>query len=175
MKRRGFLLLEGLLALALSACLAAAVFPGAAHLVGAAAHTEERLRADEESLAAVLYIADGIRWSLARTDPADGGRTGNRYTFSALSESGKEEEYTFAAEDGQWQLILYNGRSQPITGGSASSGTAEEGSAPYFTVYPEGLAVVDFRLVMPGSGASREIRTAVLPLSDYFLMGEPFR
>lgn len=54
MKRRGFLLLEGLLALALSACLAAAVFPGAAHLAGAAAHTEERLRADEESLAAVL-------------------------------------------------------------------------------------------------------------------------
>lgn len=44
-----------------------------------------------------------------------------------------------------------------------------------FTVYPEGLAVVDFRLVMPGSGASREIRTAVLPLSDYFLLGEPFR
>lgn len=145
MKRRGFLLMEGLLALALSACLAAAVFPGAAHLAGAAAHTEERLRIDEESLAAVL------------------------------SESGKEEEYTFAAEGGQWQLILYNGRSQPITGGSASSGTAEEGSAPYFTVYSGGLAVVDFRLVMPGSGASREIRTAVLPLSDYFLMGEPFR
>ena len=83
MKRRGFLLMEGLLALALSACLAAAVFPGAAYLAGAAAHTEERLRADEESLTAVLYIADGIRWSLARTDPADGGRTGNRYTFSA--------------------------------------------------------------------------------------------
>lgn len=91
MKRRGFLLLEGLLALALSACLAAAVFPGAAHLAGAAAHTEERLRADEESLAAVLYIADGIRWSLARTDPADGGRTGNRYTFSALRRAEKRK------------------------------------------------------------------------------------
>ena len=79
-------------------------------------------------------------------------------------------------EERVWKLKLYTGRKQPLTGG-------EEGihydvvpfeDLPYFRQAPGGPVQLAYRMQPQGIEGCYDIRTAVLPLADFFRMGEPY-
>lgn len=174
MKRPGFLLAEALLALGLTAALAAAAFPAIAKLAGAVTERERRLHASETAFFACDYITDKIRQSRRRS-PTD-AVSDSRCIIAAHAEDGKLRPYTFLVEDRVWKLKLYTGRKQPLTGdeeGIHYDVVPFEG-LPYFRQTPGGPVQLAYRMQPQGIKGCYDIRTAILPLADFFRMGEPY-
>ncbi len=174
MKRRGFLFLDALLALALTASLAAAVFPAVAQTAGASAALERRLHSEESALFACDYITDKIRHSRKRADGTAGPATS--YKVAAIAADGRLRPYTFLVEEKEWKLKLYTGRKQPITGGEEPLlyEVRPLGEASYFRTESGGLVHLAYELRRHGAADHFAVETAVLPLEDYFLVGEPY-
>lgn len=174
MKRRGFLFLDALLALALMASLAAAIFPAIAHTAGASAALERRIHGEESALFACDYITDKVRHSHKRADGASGPAAS--YKVAAFAEDGRLRPYTFLVEEKTWKLKLYTGRKQPLTGGEEPLmyEVRPLGEASYFRTETGGLVHLTYEIRRHGAAESYAVETAVLPLEDYFLVGEPY-
>ncbi len=174
--RRGVLLLEAVISLMLLAAMAGAAFPLISHVSRILTDVMTSLRLAEDGLFAAEYMTSRIRGSISRS-PRDGGWQGARYAYYDYNQYDLKKKYTFAVEDRVWYLILYDGLGkQPITGGHSQSPTYEVGmgAEPYFTVEPGGLVHVGYQMQQKTGGAQFEVKTAVLPLYDYFLQGEAY-
>lgn len=181
MKRRGFLLLEMLLGLLISAMLAAAAMPAVGAAAEYAARLTGRMRAQEDAFFAADYMTDRIRYCLDRTEPAEAPMETYIYAYEDYDEDGRIQTYWFIAGDGRWKNRLYNGRSHPLTGDQDSLpeyalSQAEEGGrlVPYVTVYPHGLVRMAYKIGRNRPAAAYTAVTSVLPLRDYFLVGEVY-
>lgn len=174
MKRRGFLFLDALLALALTASLAAAVFPAVAQTAGASAALERRLHSEESALFACDYITDKIRHSRKRADGTAGPAAS--YKVAAIAADGRLHPYTFLVQAQEWKLKLYTGRIQPLTGGEEPlryTVRSLDGSS-YFRLESNGLVYLSYMIQRLYDEEHYDVETAVLPLEDYFLVGEPY-
>ena len=154
MKRKGFILMEVLLALLLLSALAVAVFPMLGQTMGAAVFMR-RGRAVNEAVFAADFMMEKIRNNL-RGSAAQ--MSGNVYRYEAYIwvKDGKDKKkkvrapYSFFVEGEKLKVRLHNGMSEPVTGENTGSTemTAflppEEGSV--FQVQPKGLVNVSFRM-----------------------------
>lgn len=173
MKRRGFLFLDAVLALGLTAVMAAAVFPAAARAARGADEMERRLHLSETAFFACDYITDRIRHSLKRAAADD--LSGGAFRVAAVAADGRVRPYRFLVSGNMWRLELYTGRTQPITGGEAVSIDVRplEG-APYFRQDAGGLVHLAYGMRRQGETETFAVETAVLPLYDFFRVGEPY-
>lgn len=181
MRRPGWILAEAVMGIAVIAAAAAGAFPLMARLTEGAGILENDFRADEEAFFSADYMADRIRYSAERTVPSDHVIHTSVYAFMDYAEDGTKKDYWLMAEEKEWRIRLYNGNKQPITGDGtkdpyykleALSRSGE--TLPYFTIYPHGLVRVAYRLRRIRPAAAAETEMAVLPLYDYFLVGEPY-
>lgn len=172
--KRGFLLLDAVLALALMALLAGAAYPAVGQLALAAADLEHRLYRREAALFASDYLTDKIRHSRSRT--AAGSVTSTACPITAYDGTGTLRTYTLLAETAQWKLRLYTGTAQPITGGEepVPYNIYTIGGAPFFQGEAEGLVRLSYELRRSADEDGYEVSTAVLPLYDFFLVGDPY-
>ena len=121
MKRKGFILMEVLLALLLLSALAAAVFPILGQTMGAAVFMERRGRAANEAVFAADFMIEKIRNNL-RESAAQ--MSGNVYRYEAYIwvKDGKDKKkkvrapYSFFVEGEKLKVRLHNGMSEPVTG-----------------------------------------------------------
>lgn len=177
MKRKGFILMEVLLALLLLSALAAAVFPILGQTMGAAVFMERRGRAANEAVFAADFMMEKIRNNL-RGSAAQ--MSGNVYRYEAYiwMKDGKDKKkkvrapYSFFVEGEKLKVRLHNGMSEPVTGENTGSTemTAflppEEGSV--FQVQPKGLVNVSFRMESRNPKETYAVKTAILPYRDFY-------
>ena len=174
MKRKGFILMEVLLALLLLSALAAAVFPILGQTAGAMAFMDRRRRAVNEAVFAADFMIEKIRNNL-RGSAAQ--MSGNVYRYEAYiwMKDGKNKKkkvrapYSFFVEGEKLKVRLHNGMSEPVTGENTGSTemTAflppEEGSV--FQVQPKGLVNVSFRMESRNPKEVYAVKTAILPFT----------
>lgn len=174
-KRQGVVLLEMVIALSILALMAGAAGPMILQASEVMASLTQKVRLMEDGLFSEEYMADKVRHSLVRTK-TDGAYIETVHPFYAYNQDGLRKSYAFSRESRAWYLLLYDGKGrQPITGdsGNAPAYAVEAGSRPYFMVQPGGLLQLSYRMEHE-SGAAFAVETAVLPLYDYFLVGEPY-
>ena len=171
MKRKGFILMEVLSA------LAAAVFPILGQTAGAMAFMDRRRRAVNEAVFAADFMIEKIRNNL-RESAAQ--MSGNVYRYEAYIwvKDGKNKKkkvrapYSFFVEGEKLKVRLHNGMSEPVTGENTGSTemTAflppEEGSV--FQVQPKGLVNVSFRMESRNPKEVYAVKTAILPYRDFY-------
>lgn len=174
MKRRGFMLLDGVIALFLMALLSMAAFPAVGEAARAATDLEHRLHRQETALFACDYMTDKIRHSRQRTSA--GAVTSSSCPIAAYDGSGTLRTYTLLAETAQWKIRLYTGVSQPLTGGEepVPYNTYTYDGNPFFQGEAEGLVRLSYEIRRSADTDSFAVKTAVLPLYDFFLVGEPY-
>ena len=167
MKRKGFILMEVLLALLLLSAQAA----------GAMAFMDRRRRAVNEAVFAADFMIEKIRNNL-RGSAAQ--MSGNVYRYEAYIwvKDGKNKKkkvrapYSFFVEGEKLKVRLHNGMSEPVTGENTGSTemTAflppEEGSV--FQVQPKGLVNVSFRMESRNPKEVYAVKTAILPYRDFY-------
>lgn len=87
MKRRGYILLEALIALFLIASLSAALYPFAAEAVRAADLMAKRSRIAGEGLYAMDFMTEQLRNALKRETASS--ISGDTYSYEAYNQSGE--------------------------------------------------------------------------------------
>lgn len=172
--RRGILMLEAVIALALLSMMAGALFPMISHVSRVLTDCTVKLHLQEEAVFSVNFMTDRIRRSLERSSPSLVG-PGDMYYYYDYDQNGNSKEFGFAKERNAWYLLLYDHKGkQPITGdaGSASAYRVEEGMQSYFIGHKGGLVELSYQMKHEPGKDHFPVETAVLPLRDYFQQGE---
>lgn len=175
MKRKGYILLELLLALFLLSALAAAVFPLLGQAVRAVAFAGRRGRMVNESVFAADFMVEKIRNDLSKEVYTTG--SGRVYPYQAyIWKKGVMEkvpaDYRLFVDAEKLKVRLYNGVSQPVTGTTAKD--KEEISFLYpeegdlFHVEPQGLVMISFRMESRKTKDGYAVKTAVLPYRRFY-------
>ncbi len=179
MRRKGFLLMEILLALLILSSLAAVVFPFMAQALHATDFLTNRSRSAGQALFAADFMMEKIRNNLKRAEaPAES----NVYPYDAYvwvkkgSKRVKEQvTYRFFVESEKLKLRLHNGLSEPVTG--ETLGDTEfiafepDKQGTVFKTYPHGLVQIRYSLWNRRTRHGYGVETAILPYSDFY--GEP--
>lgn len=171
MKRKGFLLLESLIALVLMASAASAVFPVAGNMGRAV--LSGRLFGDmgETALFAVDFMTEKIRNDLT---PMKKPVQGSRFDYHDWNEYNQQSRYTLYLEDEKLKVELYNGVRQPVTGGEkGDESIAFQEGGPLF--YQAGCGPVHIRFILHHrKGKEREYETSILSYADFYRKGKVY-
>lgn len=147
MKRRGYILLEALIALFLIASLSAALYPFAAEAVRAADLMAKRSRIAGEGLYAMDFMTEQLRNALKRETASS--ISGDTYSYYAYNQSGEEKKYRFFLDQEKLKLDVYGMTTEPVTGTTSGKEeyalTCEEG--PLFVKSGEGSLAISFSLL----------------------------
>ena len=129
MKRRGYILLEALIALFLIASLSAVLYPFAAEAVRAVDLMAKRSRIAGEGLYAMDFMTEQLRNALKRG--TDVSISGNAYSYEAYNQSGDARTYRFFLDQEKLKLDVYGVTTEPVTGTTSGKEeyalTCEEG------------------------------------------------
>lgn len=179
MKRRGYILLEALIALFLIASLSAALYPFAAEAVRAADLMAKRSRIAGEGLYAMDFMTERLRNNLEReTASSISGDTYSYYAYnqSAYNQSGEEKKYRFFLDQEKLKLDVYGMTTEPVTGTTSGKEeyalTCEEG--PLFIKNGEGALAISFSLLHRSSGETMYFRTSLLSYADFYRKGQRY-
>ena len=130
MKRRGYILLEALIALFLIASLSAVLYPFAAEAVRAVDLMAKRSRIAGEGLYAMDFMTEQLRNALKRGEASS--ISGDTYSYEAYDQSGEEKTYRFFLDQEKLKLDVYGRTTEPVTGTTSGKEeyalTCEEGS-----------------------------------------------
>ncbi len=180
MKRRGYILLEALIALFLIASLSAALYPFAAEAVRAVDLMAKRSRIAGEGLYAMDFMTEQLRNALQRG--TDASISGNAYSYEAYSrtynQSGeaKTKTYRFFLDQEKLKLDVYGMTTQPVTGTTSGKEeyalTCEEG--PLFVKNGEGALAISFSILHRSSGEMMDFRTSLLSYADFYRKGQRY-
>ena len=175
MRRRGFLMIEALLALGIMTLVCAGVFPLLGKTAHIAADLSHRIRCRDDGAFGAEYVTEAVRFARARSTNTEITES-DSYSFKRKSSKYGIQTYGFSAANGVLRFRVYEGGAQPLVGESESTkaytvGVGEKNS--YFTAYSGGLLRVSFR-VNHTDGETFSAETAVLPLCDFLKMGEYF-
>ena len=176
MKRRGYILLEALIALFLIASLSAVLYPFAAEAVRAVDLMAKRSRIAGEGLYAMDFMTEQLRNALKRG--TDVSISGNAYSYEAYSWSGeaKTKTYRFFLDQEKLKLDVYGMTTQPVTGTTSGKEeyalTCEEG--PLFAKKAEGSLAISFSMVHRPSGETIDFRTSLLSYADFYRKGQRY-
>ena len=176
MKRHGFLMAEALLALGILSLVCVAAFPLIGQIGDVVTTLQRRMRCREDALFSAQYTAEAVRFALARTTTAE--RTAaNSYSFKRKSDNYGIQTYGFSVSGGVLRFDVYLGGSQPLTGDLASRPeyfVRQNEDAAFFTTHPGGLLEISYQVVHRESDNAFLVKTAVLPLYDFLLVGDSF-
>lgn len=178
MKRRGYILLEALIALFLIASLSAALYPFAAEAVRAVDLMAKRSRIAGEGLYAMDFMTEQLRNALQRG--TDASISGNAYSYEAYSQtynqSGEAKTYRFFLDQEKLKLDVYGMTTQPVTGTTSGKEeyalTCEEG--PLFAKNGEGSLAISFSILHRPSGEMMDFRTSLLSYADFYRKGQRY-
>ena len=120
MKRRGYILLEALIALFLIASLSAALYPFAAEAVRAVDLMAKRSRIAGEGLYAMDFMTEQLRNTLKRGEASS--ISGDTYSYYAYDKWGEEETYRFFLDQEKLKLDVYGRTTEPVTGTTSGEG-----------------------------------------------------
>ena len=156
MKRRGYILLEALIALFLIASLSAALYPFAAEAVRAVDLMAKRSRIAGEGLYAMDFMTEQLRNALKRETASS--ISGDTYSYKAYNQSGEEKTYRFFLnqEKLKQEYAL----------------TCEEG--PLFVKNGERPLEISFAIVHRPSGEMMHFRTSLLSYADFYRKGQRY-
>lgn len=157
MKRRGYILLEALIALFLIASLSAVLYPFAA-----------------EAVRAVDLMAKRSRNALKRETASS--ISGDTYSYEAYNQSGEEKTYRFFLNQEKLKLDVYGMTTEPVTGTTSGKEeyalTCEEG--PLFVKNGEGSLAISFSILHRPSGKMMDFRTSLLSYADFYRKGQRY-
>ena len=152
MKRRGYILLEALIALFLIASLSAALYPFAAEAVRAVDLMAKRSRIAGEGLYAMDFMTEQLRNALKRETASS--ISGDTYSYEAYNQSGEEKTYRFFLDQEKLKLDVYGMTTEPVTGTTSGKEeyalTCEEG--PLFVKNGEGSLAISFSICIARRG-----------------------
>ena len=173
MRRRGFLLIEAVLAIFILAMVAAAVFPFAGQLSRTTDFLVRRSRASGEALFAADFMTEKLRNNLSSGAAAE---ESDAKGYDAYNESNVRSTYEFYVAGEKMRLRLYNGRTQPLTGNTNSAAEDIECRATagekIFKTYSGGLTKISFEMEHHATGDVYRCETAVMGYTDYFKVGD---
>ncbi len=178
MKRRGYILLEALIALFLIASLSAALYPFAAEAVRAVDLMAKRSRIAGEGLYAMDFMTEQLRNTLKRG--TDASISGNAYSYEAYSRTynsqAKTKTYRFFLDQEKLKLDVYGMTTEPVTGTTSGKEeyalTCEEG--PLFVKNREGALAISFSILHRSSGEMMDFRTSLLSYADFYRKGQRY-
>lgn len=176
MKRRGYILLEALIALFLIASLSAVLYPFAAEAVRAVDLMAKRSRIAGEGLYAMDFMTEQLRNALNRGEASS--ISGDTYSYEAYNQSGEEKTktYRFFLDQEKLKLDVYGMTTQPVTGTTSGKEeyalTCEEG--PLFVKNGEGSLAISFSILHRPSGEMMDFRTSLLSYADFYRKGQRY-
>lgn len=174
MKRRGYILLEALIALFLIASLSAALYPFAAEAVRAVDLMAKRSRIAGEGLYAVDFMTEQFRNALKRETASL--ISGDTYSYYAYNQSGEEKKYRFFLDQEKLKLDVYGMTTEPVTGTTSGKEeyalTCEEG--PLFVKNGEGALAISFSILHRPWGETMYFRTSLLSYADFYRKGQRY-
>lgn len=174
MKRRGYILLEALIALFLIASLSAVLYPFAAEAVRAADLMAKRSRIAGEGLYAMDFMTEQLRNNLERETASL--ISGDTYSYYAYNQSGEVKTYRFFLDQEKLKLDVYGRTTEPVTGTTSGKEeyalTCEEG--PLFAKNGEGSLAISFSILHRPSGEMMDFRTSLLPYADFYRKGQRY-
>ena len=178
MKRRGYILLEALIALFLIASLSAMLYPFAAEAVRAVDLMAKRSRIAGEGLYAMDFMTEQLRNTLKRG--TDASISGNAYSYEAYSRTynsqAKTKTYRFFLDQEKLKLDVYGMTTEPVTGTTSGKEeyalTCEEG--PLFVKNGEGSLAISFSILHRPSGEMMDFRTSLLSYADFYRKGQRY-
>lgn len=174
MKRRGYILLEALIALFLIASLSAVLYPFAAEAVRAVDLMAKRSRIAGEGLYAMDFMTEQLRNTLK--SGTDVSISGNAYSYEAYNQSGEAKTYRFFLDQEKLKLDVYGMTTEPVTGTTSGKEeyalTCEEG--PLFAKKAEGALAISFSMVHRPSGETMDFRTSLLSYADFYRKGQRY-
>ena len=174
MKRRGYILLEALIALFLIASLSAVLYPFAAEAVRAVDLMTKRSRIAGEGLYAMDFMTEQLRNALKRETASS--ISGDTYSYEAYNQSGEEKTYRFFLDQEKLKLDVYGRTTEPVTGTTSGKEeyalTCEEG--PLFVKNGEGSLVISFSILHRPSGEMMDFRTGLLSYADFYRKGQRY-
>lgn len=166
MKRKGFLLLEALMALLLISGLAISVFPLAGRLSGALILGGFKGRMGETGLFAMDFMTEKVR----NTEKPSISPVNERFTYSVRN--GEDVlSYWLYLDRQKLKVLLYDGHVEPITG--EETGSTEEipviaGKDGLFRRQGKGPLHMSFSLLRPVEGIRSDFETSILPYADFY-------
>lgn len=172
MKRKGFLLLEALMALLLISGLAISVFPLAGRLSGALILGGFKGRMGETGLFAMDFMTEKVR----NTEKSSISPVNERFTYSVRN--GEDVlSYWLYLDRQKLKVLLYNGHVEPITG--EETGSTEEipviaGKDGLFRRQGKGPLHMSFSLLRPVEGIRSDFETSILPYADFYEKGKVY-
>ena len=176
MKRRGFLMTEALLSLGILALVCVAAFPLIGRVGELVTTLQRRMRCREDALFSAQYATEAARFALARTTATE-TTAANSYSFKRKSDNYGIQTFGFSVSGGVLRFDVYLGGSQPLTGDLASRPeylVRQYEGAAFFTTHPGGLLQLSYQVVHRESDYAFLVKTAVLPLHDFLLVGDCF-
>lgn len=175
MRRRGFLLLDALLALGILSLVAAGAIPLIADVGSLSAALSHRIKTRQDAAFSAEYVTEAARFARARSTNTE-TIFADSYAFKRKSSNYGVQTYKFSVTNGILRFHVYEGGAQPVTGDNDTSPSyrvvSGEKSA-YFTQEVDGLLSVSYA-IRHATGAEFSVETSVLPLSDFLKMGEYF-
>lgn len=172
MKRKGFLLLEALMALLLISGLAISVFPLAGRLSGALILGGFKGRMGETGLFAMDFMTEKVR----NTEKPSISPVNERFTYSVRN--GEDVlSYWLYLDRQKLKVLLYDGHVEPITG--EETGSTEEipviaGKDGLFRRQGKGPLHMSFSLLRPVEGIRSDFETSILPYADFYEKGKVY-
>lgn len=169
-KRKGWVLLECMLALFLISLAAMAAFPLSGHIARGLSRTAVKGQMTESAFFAGEFITEKIRNNGKQKADAL-PYTGGRYTYYEINTHGVMAPYRFYTEKDKLKIYLYNGSSQPVTGNTNDEKEKiifEAGEDGMFHVKPRGLVQVSFRMKEANGTDTYDLKTAILPHADFY-------
>lgn len=173
MRRKGVILLDGLMALFLISALAVMVLPLAGSWLSALERGRTGTKLSETGLFAMDFMVEKIRNNRSR---AGDGVRGNRYDYQAFTAGGGEGTYSFFVDREKLKLQLYNDNIQPLTGEYTGPEVYAflPGRPSLFRQAEGGPVTISFTMHHQMMGMDRDFETSVIPYADFYKKGEVY-
>ena len=165
MRRKGVILLDGLMALFLISALAMMVLPLAGSWLSALERDRTGTKLSETGLFAMDFMVEKIRNNRIR---AVGVVRGNGYDYGAFTDGGDEGTYRFFVDREKLKLQLYNDNIQP------EAYAFLPGRPSLFRQAEGGPVTISFTMHHQMMGMDRDFETSVIPYADFYKKGEAY-
>lgn len=167
MRRKGMLLLDGLMALFLLSVLAVMMAPLTGEWLTAMERGRVGTKLSETGLFAMDFMVEKIR---NNRNPMAGVVKENRYDYQAVTDKGTDGTYRFFVDREKLKLQLYNDTIQPITGEYTGPEAYAflPGEPSLFHQEGGGPVVISFTMHHQMKRMDRDFETSVIPYADFY-------
>lgn len=173
MRRKGMLLLDGLMALFVLSALAVMMAPLAGEWFSAMERGRVGTKLSETGLFAMDFMVEKIR---NNRKPMAGVVKENRYDYQAFTGEGIDDTYRFFVDREKLKLQLYNDTIQPVTGEYTGPEAYAflPGEPSLFHQEGGGPVVISFTMHHQMKRLDRDFETSVIPYADFYGKGKVY-